>query len=98
MSAMSTSDTERLLLKSGKLHSWKLESDASFDAMKRYFEAGKTAEGQQDTQEQKKHLCDLIDALDGRITIDDWHGEAISKDEAKAYVMTYRSPQQARNE
>jgi len=38
--------------------------------------------------EQKALLCDLIDKVDGTIT-NDWTGETMSRDEAKAYVRDY---------
>jgi hypothetical protein len=45
---------------------------------------------QMDTPEQKKLLCDLIDAVDGPIR-NDWSGDLMSKEEAKKYIMEYIS-------
>ena len=38
--------------------------------------------------EQKEMLCELIDTIDGTIT-NDWSGEQMTKDDAKAYVREY---------
>ena len=45
---------------------------------------------QHDTPEQKAAICELIDAVDGEIQ-NDWTGDMMTKDEAKAYVMEYRT-------
>lgn len=82
--------SEYLLLKWGTLKGWKLESEASLAAAQRYIDAGVSlsAMTQHDTPEQKKSLCDLIDAIDGPIT-NDWSGEEMTKDAAKKYVLEY---------
>lgn len=81
---------ESLLLKWGTLKGWKLESEKSREIAKRYFELGSSmsAMAQHDTPEQKKLLCELIDAIDGEIQ-NDWSGERTSKDEAKKYIQDY---------
>lgn len=84
--------SDLLLLKWGTLKGWNLESEAAKRAAQVYMGAGShslSAMAQRDTDEQKKALCDLIDAIDGTIT-NDWSGEDMSKDEAKRYVMEYR--------
>ena len=83
---------ESLLLKWGTLKGWNLESEKSLGIMERYIELGTSlsAMAQRDTPEQKQLICDLIDAIDGEIT-SDWSGEAMTKEEAKEYVMTYRA-------
>lgn len=83
--------TEELTLKWGTLKGWKVESDASRAAIRKYAEGGISAAGvmlQHDTPEQKAALCDLIDAIDGEI-YNDWSGETMTKEQAKAYVMEY---------
>jgi len=82
---------EHLLLKWGTLKGWKVESDASREALKRYAADGYWAgcAQQRDTDEQKQALCDLIDAIDGQIQ-NDWTGDILTKDEAKKYVLEYR--------
>ena len=84
--------SEYLLLKWGTLKGWSIQSDAARDAAKRYAEGGMAmgAAQQHDTADQKQALCDLIDAIDGPIT-NDWSGQQMSKDEAKKYVLEYRS-------
>lgn len=82
---------EHLLLKWGTLKGWELESEASRSAMKRYLEAGNVSAGamsQHDNLAQKVAICNLIDAIDGKIQ-NDWTGETMTKDEAKKYVMGY---------
>lgn len=83
---------EYLLLKWGTLKGWNLETDKSREAAQRYADMGMSmgAMQQRDTPEQQQALCDLIDAIDGPIT-NDWSGEEMSKDEAKRYVLEYRS-------
>ncbi len=82
--------TESLLLKWGTLKGWDLETDASKAAMRKYAEGptSMSAMMQRDTSAQKEALCELIDALDGEIQ-NDWTGEMMTKDEAKAYVRDY---------
>lgn len=83
---------EHLLLKWGTLKGWKVESDAALTAFRKYADGGMSAGAmqQRDTQEQRQALCELIDAINGRIT-NDWTGEDMTKDEAKKYVLEYRS-------
>lgn len=81
---------EYLLLKWGTLKGWNLESEKSREIMKRYLSGGSSfsAMDQRDTPEQKQAICDLIDAINGPIH-NDWTGDAMTKDEAKAYVLGY---------
>jgi hypothetical protein len=84
---------EHLLLKWGTLKGWDLgDNEAALAAAKRYSEGGMSmsAMAQRDTPEQKQALCDLIDAINGPIQ-NDWSGEQLTKDEAKKYVLEYRS-------
>ncbi|WP_203309797.1 hypothetical protein [Sphingomonas beigongshangi] len=81
-----------LMLKWGTLKGWNLTgNEAAIAAAQRYNGAGLTsmsAMAQHDNAEQKQAICDMIDAIDGPIT-NDWSGESMTKDEAKAYVMGY---------
>ena len=82
---------DELLLKWGTLKGWGIKTDAAWEAMKAYFDAGPQAAGamqQRDDDTQKAALCAVIDAIDGTIQ-NDWTGEMMTKDEAKAYVMGY---------
>lgn len=84
---------DQLLLKWGTLKGWDLESDAALAAAQRLGETGDrcvSAALQHDTPDQKQALCDLIDAIDGTIQ-NDWSGEIMTKEQAKAYVMEYGS-------
>lgn len=88
---MSDETKDELLLKWGTLKGWWLKSEAALAAFKAYAETGTHSAGamsQRDTPEQKAALCALIDAIDGTIQ-NDWSGEAMTKDEAKAYVTGY---------
>lgn len=84
--------TESLTLKWGTLKAWEFKTEQTRGIMRRYIDLGASASAmaQRDTPEQKTLICDLIDALDGEIW-DDWNGKAMSKDEAKKYIMEYRS-------
>ena len=84
--------TETLHLKWGTLKGWTLATPASKAALATYNSIGIHSLGamqQADTEEQKQALCALIDAIDGPI-INDWTGRAMTKDDAKAYVLEYR--------
>jgi hypothetical protein len=87
-----TEGTERLTFKWGTLKTWNLKTEKSQGVMKEYIALGASmsAMAQRDTPEQKKLLCDLIDAVDGPIH-NDWSGYTMSKEEAKIYVMEYIS-------
>jgi hypothetical protein len=83
---------EHLLLKWGTLKGWNLgNNEAARAAAQRYDQAGQVAMGcmqQHDNPAQKQALCDMIDAINGPIQ-NDWTGEKLTKDQAKAYVMEY---------
>lgn len=83
--------SESLQLKWGTLKGWDLQTEKSLEAVKKYAAFGMSigVMQQRDTPEQKQALCELIDAIAGEI-MNDWSGEIMSKDEAKAYVMEYR--------
>jgi hypothetical protein len=82
---------ERIELKWGTLKGWDLYREKTLDIVSRYCEIGVSYSvmQQRDTPEQKQLICDLIDALDGDI-INDWSGDAMTKSEAKKYVMGQR--------
>jgi len=87
-------DTEEyLLLKWGTLKGWNVpDNEAAQAALRRYHNdpTSLSALSQHDTPAQQQAICDLIDAMNGPIQ-NDWSGEIMSKDEAKAYVRDYRS-------
>ncbi len=45
---------------------------------------------QVDAPDQKQAIYDLIDTIDGPLT-NDWSGEKLTKDKAKAYVRDYQT-------
>lgn len=78
----------------GTVRAWHIESGAAKEAAEKYFSIGKhsvSAMGQHDTPEQKAALCAWIDAVDCDTIYLDWDGEHISKDEAKKYILEYRT-------
>ena len=79
--------TDSISLKWGTLKGWSFESDKAKAAAQKYADYGMSwgAMQQRDGPEQKEALCALIDAVDGEI-VNDWSGEVMTKDEAKAYV------------
>ena len=84
-------DKEYLTLKWGTLKAWNLKSDKSKELLKKYHEIGLSLSAmlQNDTQEQKKIICRIIDECDAETIYLDWDGKYVSKDEAKKYVMEY---------
>lgn len=89
---MSETGNESLLLKWGTLKGWDLKTEKSKAAAQKYLDMGMSlgAMSQNDSPEQKQALCDLIDAIDGEIQ-NDWSGEMMSKEQAKDYVLNYRT-------
>lgn len=80
-----------LLLKWGSLKEWQISEDsASFEFLKKWIDIGVSMSAicQNDTNEQKKILCELIDSFDGEIA-NDWDGETYTKEQAKNYIMNY---------
>jgi hypothetical protein len=85
-------DRDHLVLKWGALKGWRCCDPKAYAALIRYGDFGMSpgAMQQHHSPEQKQALCDLIDAIDGEIT-NDWSGELMTKDEAKKYVLEYRT-------
>lgn len=86
--------SEYLTLKWGSLKSWSFESERAKDLLQKWaaFGHSESAVLHHDTSEQKKILCELIDAGDFETVFLDWDGREVSKDEAKEYVMNYGVP------
>lgn len=84
--------TEYLLLKWGSIQGWSnMNVDGpAFAALKRYHDEPvcMSAAMQKDTDAQKQAVLDCIEHLDGIIT-NDWTGEKMTKEEAKAYILEY---------
>lgn len=82
-----------LLLKWGTLKGYEAETEKFQVALQTLYDAeprSMSAAIQRDTPEQKRLLCDVIDACEGEIQ-NDWSGETMTKEDAKKYVMEYRS-------
>jgi len=84
---------ENLLLKWGTLKGWSDLTPASVAILQRYADIGysMSAAMQHDSEEQKTILCELIDQIDGTIR-NDWSGEDMTAEQAKAYVLEYGKP------
>ena len=87
----------KLLLKWGTIKGWDgaKEGTPFRDALERYHK-GPVAMGamaQRDTPEQKQAICDAIDAViaAGGVVENDWSGETMTAEQAKAYVMEYET-------
>lgn len=83
-----------LLLKWGTLKGWNFEnSPEAFEAFKEYVELGASMSAmmQHDSPRQKELIYKMIDTINGPIQ-NDWTGETYTdKEEAKKYVLEYRS-------
>lgn len=86
--------SDKLGLKWGTAKFWELETTPAREAMKRYLEIENSysAMAADMNIEAKSRLCAVIDALgDGCEIVNDWSGDKYTKEEAKEYVMEYRS-------
>lgn len=86
---------DSLTLKWGTLKAWTVKSERARKVVEDIDTRGLTwsasAMQQVMTPEHKQAVCDLIDALDCDTVHLDWDGTDVSKDEAKKYVMEYRT-------
>ncbi len=82
---------EYLTLKWGSLKSWNFEQEKTRELLQKWAALGRSwsAIQQHDTPEQKRLICELIDAGNFETVYLDWDGKEVSKEEAKAYVMNY---------
>jgi len=91
-SEVKAEENTAIILKWGSIKGWDLsaEDPCCFDLVKQWDELGSSmsAAAQRDTPEQKQIICDLIDAVKGKIFLD-WDGKYVTKDEAKDYVRNY---------
>lgn len=79
-----------LSLKFGTLKAWDLKTKEQLDILKKYSKLGMAAGAaqQEDTPEQKKLICELIDTITNpRGIFLDWDGVYVSRKKAKQYVM-----------
>lgn len=84
-------EDEYISLKWGTLKAWKITSAKGLELMKKYHELGSTysAMQQNDTQEQKEIICQMIDECSADTIHLDWDGVDVTKEEAKKYVLEY---------
>jgi len=86
-----------LILKWGTLKAWNVkDNEKAIELMKHYNEIGSSfsAMAQNDTPEQKKIICKLIDLMPEKIYLD-WDEKYVSKEKAKEYIMNYDKEKQA---
>jgi hypothetical protein len=84
--------SEELDLKWGTLKGWNLnEGSPAHVLMEQYLNEGSSMSAmlQHDTENQKRLILEIIDAVDTDQIYLDWDGKYISKDEAKEYVLGY---------
>ena len=83
---------ESLTLKWGVVKSWSLRQETTRALLQKYADLGWSGSGmtQPNTEEHRRVLCDLIDALNADTICLDWTGEDATKEAAKKYVMEYR--------
>lgn len=80
-----------LTLKWGTLKAWNFPSEKGKELLRKYNELGSnpSAAMQKDSPEQKQIICELIDeCTDPQGIFLDWDDKYVSKEEAKAYVMS----------
>lgn len=87
---MNSEDEDYVTLKWGTLKSYNVVTDSVWELMEKYLEQGSSmsAMTQQDTQDQKQLLCNIIDLI-GKPVYLEWDGEYVSTERAKEYIMTY---------
>ena len=82
---------DSISLKWGTLKSWRLHSEKGKELLKRYHEIGSSASAmcQNDTDEQKDLICQMIDECDADTIYLDWDDVYVSKEDAKKYILNY---------
>ena len=78
-------------LKWGNIKGWEgmEEGHPARAALEKYLDSGQGLSAmQRQTEEQRKLICDVIDAVDGDIN-DHWNGGTMTKEAAKKYVLEY---------
>lgn len=92
-----TTEADSLALKWGTLKRWNLHSEKGIELLNKYHELGSSASAmlQDDTQEQKEIICQIIDECNAEKIYLDWDDEYISKEKAKEYVMGYGTAEKA---
>lgn len=88
---MTEQTEEYITLKFGSFKSWNFNNEETFSLFKKYCDLGmsESTMTQNDTDEQKDLICQIIDRIDCEHIHNDWEGTEMTKDEAKKYVMEY---------
>lgn len=90
-----TPDDEKphLLLKWGTIKGWSDMTDAQVEILQRWNDEGASISVamQRDSNKQKEIICELIDTMEDGQIMNGWSGETMTREEAKKYVMEYRS-------
>ena len=83
---------DHICLKWGTLKGWNLHSKRGKELIRRYEEIGSSfaAMMQDDTPEQKRLICKMIDVCNAKKIYLEWDGVYVSKAKAKRYVMQYK--------
>ena len=83
--------SDSITLKWGTLKAWNVKTPAAQELLERYLALGSSmsAAMQRDTPEQRRLLCELIDASDCESVYLDWDAREVSKQEAKDYINYY---------
>lgn len=81
-----------LLLKWGSVKGWGNLAKKDIEILQKWSDLGRSSSAmmQDDSQEQKDILCELINQFDGEIQ-NDWSGDKYTKEEAVKYIKEYRS-------
>lgn len=82
---------DKITLKWGTLKSWNVSTPDVLDLIKKYIdlETCGSAMYQNDTPEQKRLICEIIDKSNCSSIYLDWDSTYVSKDKAKKYVMKF---------
>lgn len=88
--SQTTQGPDEITLKWGTLKGWRIESDAFRNLLQKYVDLGASMScaAQQDTDEQKKLLVEMV-SLPGMKIYLDWDGKYVTKDEAIKYITEY---------
>lgn len=83
-------EPDEITLKWGTLKGWHPRSAEAHALLQKYMDIGASMScmAQQDTQEQRQILIDLVSLPNAKIYLD-WDGEYVTKDEAIKYLTEY---------
>ncbi len=84
-------NTESLSLKWGSIKSWNFKQPKLMELLQKYYDLGVciSAALQEDTEEQRQLIIEMIDLVDCDEIYLHWEGKHVSKEEAKKYVLEH---------